>query len=170
MPIRCASAGNSRVTSQITGSERSLVDRTYQYCDETFRSLPTCLKLAFHKFHYCCAHLSIWYQKRVTRHYAGSKARNLYHHICAARAASGRPGGHGQPKQILRNLAQTVRLSTRLVATNLVVRRREHVPTNVFVLRTRCLADNLGTRPIGLIPEEIIENGFKIRWRLDNLP
>ena len=44
--------------------------------------------------------------QRGTRRYAvyyGSKARNLYQHLCAARAASGTPGGHGQPKHVLRN-------------------------------------------------------------------
>ena len=62
--------------------------------------------MAVHKDHYCTAHLSLWYYRRGVRHYSvyyGSKARNLYQHLCAARAASGTPGGHGQPKQVLRN-------------------------------------------------------------------
>ena len=42
-------------------------------------------------------------QKGRTTLRSGSKARNLYQHICAARAASGMPGGHGQPKHLLRN-------------------------------------------------------------------
>ena len=86
----------------------SLVDRTYSYCPEVFRTIPVCLKngMAVHKEHFCSAHLSLWYYRRGTRHYAvyyGSKARNLYQHLCAARAASGTPGGHGQPKHVLRN-------------------------------------------------------------------
>ena len=59
----------------------SLVDRTYHYCPEIFHSIPTCLKngMAVHKFHYCSAHLSLWYYRRGTRHYTvyyASKARN----------------------------------------------------------------------------------------------
>ena len=86
----------------------SLVDRTYSYVPDSFRTIPVCLDngMAIHKAHYCAAHLSLWYYRRGTRHYSvyyGSKARNLYRHYCAARAASGTPGGHGHPKHLFRN-------------------------------------------------------------------
>ena len=50
----------------------SLVDRTYSYCPEVFRTIPVCLKngMAVHKEHFCSAHLSLWYYRRGTRLYA----------------------------------------------------------------------------------------------------
>ena len=86
----------------------SLVDRTYSFVPDSFRTIPICLAngMAIHKAHFCAAHLSLWYYRRGTRYYSvyyGSKARNLYRHYCAARAASGTPGGHGHPKHLFRN-------------------------------------------------------------------
>ena len=87
----------------------SLIDRSFEYMPSYFHSWPITLKngMMIHKFVYCQAHLSLWFCRRGRRQYQvlyGTKARNLYTHLCAARAASGTPGGHGQPKNCLRNL------------------------------------------------------------------
>ena len=61
--------------------------------------------MAVHKAHYCAAHLSLGVtdEARTLFGLLGNKSRNLYHHLCAARAASGTPGGHGHPKHLFRN-------------------------------------------------------------------
>ena len=50
----------------------SLVDRTFSYCPEIFRTIPICLMngMAVHKEHFCSADLSLWYYRRGVRHYA----------------------------------------------------------------------------------------------------
>ena len=66
--------------------------------------------------------------------------------------------------------AEIARLLLRRVATNLAVRRRESAPTNVCAQRALCYADNLNTKPNALTLDEAIANGFRTRWRVENLP
>ena len=99
----------------------SLVDRTYNYVPEVFRTIPVCLAngMAIHKAHHCAAHLSLWYYRRGIRHYSVYYG-NLYRHYCAARVASGTPGDHGQPKHLFRNffgLHNGANRQTMIVAT-----------------------------------------------------
>ena len=57
-----------------------------------------------HHFHYCTEHLSLWYFRKGVKHYQvyyNYKAKNLYRHILAARAASGKPGDHDSAKLML---------------------------------------------------------------------
>ena len=66
--------------------------------------------------------------------------------------------------------AQIVRPLLRQVATNLAVRRREFAPTSVCAQRALCYADNLNIKPNALTLDETIANGFRTRWRVENLP
>ena len=85
----------------------SLVDRQYQSLPSCFRNTPLYLGngMMVHKYYYCSEHLSLWFYRRRERRYGvyyGLKAKNLYSHICAARAARGTPGDHGQPRHYMR--------------------------------------------------------------------
>ena len=57
-----------------------------------------------HHFHNCKNHLSVWFYRKGLKHYQvyyHNKAKNLHRRILAARAASGKPGDHDSPKQLL---------------------------------------------------------------------
>ena len=85
-----------------------LYDKTFSSCPTKFRTpaLHLANGMLVHHFVWCQDHLSVWFCRRGVRHYQvyyGNKAYNLYNHIHAARAASGKPGGHASTKQILSN-------------------------------------------------------------------
>ena len=80
---------------------------TYEYSPETFRTVPFAEGM---EWQYIKRTIALHTSRLVlqTRHWTlfgllGNKSRNLYHHLCAARAASGTPGGHGHPKHLFRN-------------------------------------------------------------------
>ena len=66
--------------------------------------------------------------------------------------------------------AQIAKPLLRRVATNLAVRRRESAPTNVCAQRALCCADNLNIKPNAQTLDVTTADGFRTRWRVENLP
>ena len=67
-------------------------------------ALPLKNGMLVHHYRYCSNHLPLWFYRRGIRQYQvyyGHKAANLYGHIIAARAASGKPGDHETARQYL---------------------------------------------------------------------
>ena len=65
--------------------------------------------------------------------------------------------------------AQIAKQSTRLVATNLAVRRRENESINVCTQHTLCYAGNLGIRRNARNHDANTVNGSTTRWRMESL-